>query len=452
MAFYQKKISIVIAIPFAAMAAQNQIGKFARSISLFTMAIPLFSCLLPGLWPEPAFGFECNEVFFKTTTSNRHLLDRIKVGPRELTEAEQKLEPGLQPGGLLRFEEQPMPTDSKAAMIEILSLISETRQKIFSVKDFERGGPADTGILTLGLPLIGDYSLEAAYRADYRHEAKYVLADLKLVPPFGKAIGISSNPLTTDGKINPKIGLDLSLHQDLSQYDITAKIPLDFNLNVLLELEKYKNKLEFLSKPELRKIAESNGYLRMRSLIFFRYVKAKMIEYHVKGVFKRYVALVTTPALFFAAYALLPDGTFAKIKEVFDNPDPFLIEKALNDFANLQAVPDPIKNQITMLSEEVTRSLDPTGAKSRALTRSQSIELDASSRFDVSKNQSVWIQSSYDEKSNSITATLFLARFNGADKIEVSAVALDPLKYKPLISFIESRGEFIPNSHQEFRR
>lgn len=401
---------------------------------------------------DQALASDCDLTFYSTTTSNRHLLNRLSVSPRELSEYEKTLPPELQPGGHLRFSEKPLSADAQTSLIEFVGMLAANRQKTFSVKDFDRGGSADTGTFTLGIPLVGKYSVEATYTADFRHGEQYNLSNLKLVPPFGKPLNISSNPLTPDGKINPRIGFDLSMHPDLAKYDLIANLPATVDMASLAKVEATKNQLNFVEKPEMRAIAMSDGYMKLRWLMLQRFVKAKMIEYHVKGIFKRYVALVSAPVVIYLVYVLLPDGTFSSVKEFFTNPDPFLVDKALTEFANGSHVPDPIRDQVDLLRHEVLTTLDPTGARSRQLTREQTLELDASSRFDIAKGQSAWIQTMQDPKTREITSVLFLSRFNGSNQIEISAVPLDRKRYQPLISFIESRGDFMPQSREELKR
>lgn len=402
--------------------------------------------------PSWSLASDCDLTFYSTTTSNRHLLNRISVSPRELSEYEKSLPSDLQPGGHLRFGEKPLSSDAQTSLIEFVGMLSANRQKTFSVKDFDRGGSADTGTFTLGIPLVGKYSVEATYTADFRHGEQYNLSNLKLVPPFGKPINISSNPLTTDGRINPRIGFDLSMHPELAKYDLIANLPATVDMAALAKVEATKNQLNFVEKPEMREIAMSDGYVKLRWLMLQRFVKAKMIEYHVKGIFKRYVALVSAPVVIYLVYVLLPDGTFSEVKEFFTNPDPFIVEKALTDLANGSNVPDPIREQVETLRRDVLTTIDPTGARSRELTRERTLELDASNRFDIGKGQSVWIQTMQDPKTREASTVLFLSRFNGANQIEVSAIPLDRKRYQPLITFIESRGEFMPQSREELRQ
>lgn len=416
------------------------------------LAVLLTPVMASLFMPQTARANDCELTFYSTTTSNRHLLNRLSVSPRELSELEKSLPSDLQPGGHLRFSEVSLSKDAQTALIEFVGMLSANRQKTFSVKDFDRGGSADAGTFTLGLPLVGKYSIEATYTADFRHGEQYNLSNLKLVPPFGKPINISSNPLTADGKINPRIGFDLSMHPELAKYDLVANLPATVDMATLAKVEATKNQLNFVEKPEMREIAMSDGYVKLRWLMLQRFVKAKMIEYHVKGVFKRYVALVSAPVVIYLVYVLLPDGTFSSVKEFFTNPDPFVVEKALTDLANGSNIPDPIRDQVETLRREVMTTIDPTGARSRELTRERTLELDASSRFDISKNQSVWIQTIQDPKTRETSSVLFLSRFNGANQIEVSAIPLDSKRYQPLISFIENRGEFMPQSREDLKR
>lgn len=419
--------------------------QFAKTILLMALSSALFVS-------KAALANDCELTFFSTTTSNPNLLSRITVGPKELSEYEKTLPSNLQPGGQLRFREKSLSSDPQVALLEFIGMLSANRQKSFSVKDFDRGGSQDGGTFTLGIPLVGKYTLEAIYTADFRHGEQYNLSNLKLVPPFGKALNISSNPLTRDGRINPKIMFDLSLHPELGSFDLIASVPPTIDMVSLAKAEATKNQLNFVEKPEMREIAKTEGYFKLRWLMLQRFVKAKMIEYHVKGVFKRYVALVTFPIAIYIGAIMLPDGTFSAISQAISNPDPFVVDKALVDLANTANVPDPIRDQVERLRNEVAASIDPTGARSRELTRQNTLDLDANSRFDVSKGQSVWIQTVQDPKTRESSTILFLSRFNGTNQIEVAAVPLDRKRYQPLITYIESRGEFLPNSREELRR
>lgn len=410
-----------------------------------------------GLWcsilsPSTGFAESCELMFISTVTSNKALLDRVSFGPRELAEWEKALPSEQQPGGHLRFKEVELSKDPKTALLEFIAMIGANRQKTFSVKDFDRGGPADTGSFTLGLPLIGKYSVEATYTGDYRVNPQFNLSGLKLVPPFGKAISISSNPLTVDGHINSRVYLDLTAFPELAKYDIQTAVPATIDMDALIKVESAKFQLNLVEKAEMRKIAESKGYMKLRAMMLHRYVKAKMIEYHVKGIFKRWVALVSAPIILVVGYMILPDGIVATVREMWANPNPFETEKALNEFAAASGIPEPIRFQIATLRDEVMHVIDPTGAKSRELTKRQGLNLDPSARFDVTKSQSVWIQHAFDKDQGKTVTLLYMSRFNGTNRVDITAVEVDPVRYQPLIKFVESRGDFMTFSRLELKQ
>jgi hypothetical protein len=395
---------------------------------------------------------DCELMFISTVTSNRSLLDRVSVSPKELSEWEKGLPVDQQPGGQLRFRELELSKDPKTALLEFIAMIGANRQKTFSVKDFDRGGPADTGTFTLGFPLVGKYSVEATYTGDYRVNPQFNLSGLKLIPPFGKAISISNNPLTIDGQINTRVFLDLTAFPELAKYDIQTAVPATINMDALIKVESAKFQLDLIEKAEMRKIAESNGYLKLRAMMLHRYVKAKMIEYHVKGIFKRWVALVSAPIILVVGYMILPDSFVASVREMWANPDPFETEKALNEFAAASGVPEPIRFQISTLRDEVLHVIDPTGAKSRELTKKQGLNMDPNSRYDVSKSQSVWIQHTFDKDQGKNVTLLYMSRFNGTNRVDITAVEVDPARYQPLIKFVESRGDFMVFSRSELKQ
>jgi hypothetical protein len=419
------------------------------SLSLIFLAIGLLGQFLS---PSFARANDCELMFVSTVTSNKTLLDRISLAPKELSDLEKTLPVEQQPGGQLRFKERELSRDPKSALLEFIAMIGANRQKTFSVKDFDRGGPADTGSFTLGFPLVGKYSVEATYTGDYRVNPQFNLSGLKLIPPFGKAIGISNNPLTVEGQINTRVFLDLTAFPELAKYDIQTAIPATIHMDALIKVESAKFQLNLIEKAEMRKIAESNGYLKLRAMMLHRYVKAKMIEYHVKGIFKRWVALVSAPIILVVGYMILPDGIVASVREMWANPDPFETEKALNEFAAASGVPEPIRFQISTLRDEVMHVIDPTGAKSRELTKKQGLNLDSSARFDVTKSQSVWIQHTFDKDQGKNVTLLYMSRFNGTNRVDITAVEVDPARYQPLIKFVESRGDFLAFSRSELKQ
>lgn len=420
--------------------------------------LPLaFAMVAAGLWGQllslpVAQANDCELMFISTVTSNRTLLDRISISPRELSDWEKSLPFEQQPGGQLRFKELELSKDPKAALLEFIAMIGANRQKTFSVKDFDRGGPADTGSFTLGFPLVGKYSVEATYNGDYRVNPQFNLSGLKLIPPFGKAISISNNPLTIEGQINTRVYLDLTAFPELAKYDIQTAIPATIDMDALIKVESAKLQLNLIEKAEMRKIAESNGYIKLRAMMLHRYVKAKMIEYHVKGIFKRWVALVSAPIILYVGYVLLPDGFVASIREMWVNPNPFEAEKALNEFAAASGVPEPIRLQISTLRDEVMHVIDPTGAKSRELTKKQGLNLDPNARYDITKSQSVWIQHTFDKDQGKNITLLYMSRFNGTNRVDITAVEVDPARYQPLIKFVESRGDFMVFSRSELKQ
>jgi hypothetical protein len=310
----------------------------------------------------------------------------------------------------------------------------------------------DTGTFTLGFPLVGKYSVEATYTGDYRVNPQFNLSGLKLIPPFGKAISISNNPLTIEGQINTRVFLDLTAFPDLAKYDIQTALPATINMDALIKVESAKLQLDLIEKAEMRKIAESNGYLKLRAMMLHRYVKAKMIEYHVKGIFKRWVALVSAPIILVVGYMILPDSFVASVREMWANPDPFETEKALNEFAAASGVPEPIRFQISTLRDEVLNVIDPTGAKSRELTKKQGLNMDPNSRYDITKGQSVWIQHTFDKYQGKYVTLLYMSRFNGTNRVDITAVEVDPARYQPLIKFVESRGDFMVFSRSELKQ
>lgn len=352
-------------------------------------------------------------------------------------------------GGAIHLNDRALAPKDTAAVMELVRMIAATRSVKFSYKAFIG---KEFGEIILGFPLKNRYSLEITYKSDYRDGVKIFTADkVTLITPSGHADIAQKNVQTIEGGLIDKLNIDLSDYPGIADNNFRIHIPSEITGNALELFEsKIAKKLDLLDKNDLWKIAQSNSYAKMKALINYRAFMAMMKDYHIKGVFKTYVKWVAVPLfgglMLWQANTHMPNQMHSArltIQNLITGPQTPWLRSSLDQFMMADHVPVPVKTQIKELQVEFDRNASQSQAIA-ALNRQFPPNLNFPGKFQLSKDQYMWVTKEFDQSKGRDVTLLFITQDNKFGQIEYAVAEIDPTKYSSLIKFLESKGQFLP--------
>jgi hypothetical protein len=350
------------------------------------------------------------------------------------------------PGGALTFEDRPLSTDSQVAFMELIRMISATRAVQFSYKAF-RG--KEYGELVIGIPLANKYSLEISYKSDYREgqEETYGADSVKIVTPSGKAELARGNMRHIEtGSFHKDLQIDLTDYPAIADRNFTVSVPEVISADALGVFNKIAPKLDYLTKAELREISKTNNYLKLKALIHIRHAKARIKEFLFKGPFKTFYKLVFgLPLTYFLLVQVnthfQPEIMAAKSMLAGDQNQ--WVSQTLSRSLEAEQVPVSVKNDIRKLMSAFDAG-QMNQTMSSQMKREFPPDLNAPGKFQVSKDQYMWIEKVVDQTQNKEVTLLFVSQDSRAGQIQYAVTVLDSEKYKTLIAYMNSHGQFLP--------
>lgn len=355
----------------------------------------------------------------------------------------------LATGGSIHLRDTALAPKDRDAIMELVRMIAATRSVKFSYKAFIG---KEFGELVLGFPLRNKYSLEVTYKSDYRDGARVFNADrVVLITPSGHADIAGKNIQNIEGGLIEKLSIDLSEYPGLAGNNFRVSIPSEITGTALQIFEsKIANKLSLLEKDDLWNIAKSNNYTKMKALINYRSFMALMKDYHIKGVFKTYVKWVAVPLfgglMLWQANTHFPNQTQSArltIQNLIVGPQNAWLKSSLDQFIVAPQVPGAVKTQIRDLQLELEANAKNPAATA-ALNQQFPPNINFPGKFQLSKDQYMWITTEFDKTKNRDVTLLFITQDNKYGQIEYAIAEIDHQKYQPLIQFLESKGQFLP--------
>jgi len=357
----------------------------------------------------------------------------------------------LATGGGFEINERSLSPKETAAVMELVRMIAATRAVSFSYKEFK-----DHGKLILGIPLRNRYSLEITYKSDYRDNQRVFVADqVVLITPSGHADIAQKNVQNIEGGLVEKLNIDLSDYPGLRDNNFLIHIPAEISGKTLQIFEhKIAKRLSLLTKDELVKVSAYKNYWSMRTSLWSKSVMAKIREYHIKGVFKTYVKYLAVPVL--AVATIWTGNTYFPVqthqarlaithtvKDVLNGPQNPWLKASLDQFAMAEHLPLAVKNQIRDLQADFDKN-SKAPEVTAALNKQFSPTINSSNKFQLNKDQFMWISTEFDKAKNKDVTLLFITQDNKYGQIEYAVAEIDRQKYEPLIKFLESKGQFLP--------
>ncbi|MEZ0392758.1 MAG: hypothetical protein ACAH59_11115 [Pseudobdellovibrionaceae bacterium] len=350
------------------------------------------------------------------------------------------------PAGALFLSEQPLAPKSRMAVMELVRMINHTRAVKFSFKDFE--GKA-LGSLVLGLPLEKGWSVEITYKSDFRTHARYIPKNLVLIDPSGNSHQVRNTLLNMDGTLDTSINFDLNDFTGINFKDFKLHIPSEISGEVLTEFGKIAPRLELLTKDELRDLANSKNYFRMKTLMHYRAFKTKMGQFMNKEYFKTFLKMTMRPMIIFSVFVgavtFFPNQVLVGknfVQSVLSGDQKAWLNSALDKAVDSPTLPETVKNQMRDLKSDFDKTLreqSPLYPKTNEYPANLNAE-----KFQVSKDQFMWIVKHFDKDQNREVTLFFITQDNKFGNIDYAVTEIDSKKYSALINYLQNKGQFLP--------
>ena len=334
---------------------------------------------------------------------------------------------------------------------DLVMMMAHARSPIISDKEINQKGK-----LLLGLPIGNGFVLELKYRSNSTFEDKFVLDHINLISPSGKQIDVSANPIDVydDRKISKdRLNFEIGTYPD--GFNINAAIPTLIKGDVLKEIQQLAPKLELLPKDVLRDLARESNLKELKSKANRAHMKYFIKRYSIRGVFKTLFKMVvyepikmlfTVGVVYFAVNSSGAINHPGNITEfLFPARQTEWVSKSLNDSINAEALPTSVKSQLKSLQADLAN--DPS-----TISQSKNNPPDQNApKLQVTKEQYLWTTNVTDPNTGLTTSLIFISRDNKQGQISYVAMKVDPEKYKQLIAYIKSIGQFIPVSSEDMK-
>lgn len=327
---------------------------------------------------------------------------------------------------------------------ELVLMLSQSRSMIISDKEINQKGR-----LLLGMPIGNGFSLELKYKSNSGVEPKYVLDHVNLISPSGKQLDVSANPIDPyfDTKLSSeRVNFEIGTYPD--GFNINATIPTVIKGKVLKEIQELAPKLELVPKEVIRELANESDLNLLKKKANRAYMKYFIKRYSVRGVFKTLFKLVfyeplklilTLGVVYTAAHTF--SGGKISINEAVGTHSTANVEwvsKSLNQTAAAAQMPVEVRLQISQLSGDLlTKSGGATEAPGTPLNQN-------AAKLQTSSDQYLWTTTLTDKATGRTSTVIFVSSDNKQGQVSYSAIVVDPVKYKKLIDYIKSAGQYIP--------
>lgn len=336
---------------------------------------------------------------------------------------------------------------------ELVGMMAYSRPPVISDKEINSKGK-----IVLGLQIGNGFSLELKYR-HIIHETEgniYVLDHINMYTPSGKQLDVSSNPIDAydirklaDGRKNYEI------ESYPGEHNVTARIPTFIGGDVMREIQNLAPKLELVPKDVIRELAKESDVKALRKKANLAYMKYFIKRYSIRGIFKTLfkvvvynpIQLVATAGIIYVATHTMNVGSVSSISElIFPKQNTEWVSPSIQDSASSQALPATVREQLTALSadleaKQVTINKDATGT---------AMDLNAS-HMQISNNQYLWATTMTDKVTGKTVSIIFISRDNKHGQVSYAALQVDSFKYKNLINYIQSVGQFIPVTPEDLK-
>lgn len=360
------------------------------------------------------------------------------------------------PGGSLFIREKALPSETKEAVMELIRLWTYTRQIEFPAKELK-----NKQTLTLGLPLGNGYSVELVYRANTRNENidsqgpqktiedKFSLIEVHGAGPEGVYLKGAGQVRDIKGNLTQRQILDLTDLPGISNFDFLANVPSEISGAALKTFQELAPKLEFFRKQELWDLARTDSYYKLKFKAVQRNVVESIKGYHFKGIGKSIVKYASIPvllgSLWMGGKAIAPDlfrdGLVVAQKAVaIDNNS--WIQSGLSRMGSLPSITAPIREQVQLLKLDFQKAVD-NDSLFMPLTEKYPFSLENQSRYQLSHEEYIWVQRSFDKAENKEVTLFYMAQVSAkTGRVYVAVAPVDGNKYQALIQFLENQGEF----------
>ncbi|MCC2678232.1 MAG: hypothetical protein K0R29_808 [Pseudobdellovibrio sp.] len=343
------------------------------------------------------------------------------------------------------------PAQVSAQVKELVLMLAQSRSMIISDKEINQKGR-----LLLGMPVGNGFTLELKYKSNSGSEPKYVLDHINLISPSGKQLDVSANPIDPyfDTKLSSeRVNFEIGTYPD--GFNINATIPTVIKGKVLKEIQELAPKLELVPKEVVRELATESELKVLKTKANRAYMKYFIKRYSVRGVFKTLfklvvyepLKLVLTLGVIYTAANTFSNGKLS-ITEAFGPKAASNIEwvsKSLHESAAAEQVPAEVRSQISQLEGDLR-------AKSGSASEAPGTPLDQNaSKMQLTKDQYLWTTTLTDKATGRTSTIIFVSSDNKQGTVNYTAIVVDPVKYKKLIEYIKSVGQFIPVSPEDLK-
>lgn len=349
------------------------------------------------------------------------------------------------------FEATGNPKQISEEVSDLVLMMAQARTPIISDKEINQKGK-----LVLGLPIGNGFVLELKYRSNSTFEDKFVLDHINLISPSGKQIDVSANPIDiyNDREISKdRVNFEIGTYPD--GYNVKALIPTLIKGDVLKEIQQLAPKLELLPKDVLRELAKESNLKELKSKANKAYMKYFIKRYSIRGVFKTLFKIVvyeplkmlfTVGVVYFAVSTTgVVNGPSNITEMLFPAKNTEWVSKSLSDSIRAEALPGAVKKQLETLQTDLSQ--DPSLNQNK-----NNVAVDQNApKLQVTKDQYLWTTTVVDKETGKSATLIFVSRDNKNGQFTYAALKVDPEKYKNLIDYIKSIGQFIPVSSEDLK-
>jgi hypothetical protein len=126
------------------------------------------------------------------------------------------------------------------------------------------------------------------------------------------------------------------------------------------------------------------------------------------------------------------------------------IQVILNRMSASPQTPVAVRDQLALLKGDFKKSVDADSLLT-PMTEKYPVTLDNRPRYQIGKEEYIWVQRSFDKAENKDITLIYAAKISPQTGMAYLAVTpVDPVKYQTLIQYLESQGAFtLPSQASE---